>query len=270
MLPWVDGFHWTAVHIIFLTVFFAALLIIASTVFFAIRRTAAEFHTHRATTTCWHEAFAELPEAERHCRHEFAGRVPLRVCDNAFDCRSCQRYEGFAGLPSRLSANNAAVPYSDTLLYHRGHTWVRPEWDGTFTIGLDEFARHLIGQPEKVELPEPGQDLEIDGVAWRMTKNGYTIRVRAPFDGTVLCTCAGKEGWYLNVLPKDPVNLKHLLHGPEVRAWLNHEVDRLQLRLAAPNAPPCLADGGMLMPDLMDEEPQADWDTVLAETFLDS
>ena len=32
---------------------------------------------------------------------------------------------------------------------------------------------------------------------------------------------------------------------------------------------PCLADGGTLMPNLMDAEPGADWDTILASTFLE-
>jgi hypothetical protein len=60
------------------------------------------------------------------------------------------------------------------------------------------------------------------------------------------------------------------LSGPEVPGWLASEIDRLQLQLSAPNTGPCLADGGMLVPDLMDAEPKADWDTVLASTFLDS
>ncbi len=45
-------------------------------------------------------------------------------------------------------------------------------------------------------------------------------------------------------------------------------MERLQLQLRAPNLRPRLADGGVLMPGFMDAVPGADWDTVLADTFL--
>jgi hypothetical protein len=270
MFPWVDGFHWTPSHIIFLSLFFAVLLIILSTVASAVWRTVSDFRKHRAAATCWRATFAQLPEAERRCRHQLAGRVSSRICDHAFDCGDCQKYAELAALPTPLPSHNVGVSYSDKLLYHRGHTWVRPESDGTFTVGLDEFARHLIGQPDSLELPKLCDDMERDGLAWRMTKNGHVVSVRAPIGGTVISTGGPTKGWYLNILPNGPVNLRHLLHGPEVPGWLASEIDRLQSQLAAPNAKTCLADGGALMPELMDARPEADWDTVLASTFLQS
>jgi hypothetical protein len=47
-------------------------------------------------------------------------------------------------------------------------------------------------------------------------------------------------------------------------------VERLQLQLRAPNTPPALADGGVLLPGLMNAVPEADWDTALADTFLEA
>jgi len=270
MFPWVDGFHWTPLHITFLSLFFSALILVVSTFISGAWRTFKDFRSNRAIDLCWRAEFAQLPEAERCCRHQLAGRLDARICDNAFDCRSCQKYPEFAALPARLPAGNAGIGYDDRLLYHRGHTWVRPEWDGTYTIGLDEFARHLVGRPDFVKLPAIGADIASDGVAWRMRKNGHEIRVRAPIEGTVMCRGGDGEGWYLNVLPHGTPNLRHLLSGAEVAGWLTGEIDRLQLQLAAPNATACLADGGALMPDLMDAELRADWDTVLAGTFLDS
>jgi len=270
MFPWIDGFHWTATHIIFLSLFFSALLVILSTVVLAIWHVFSDFRAHRAAEMCWHGNFEELTEAERRCRHQLAGRVASRTCDNAFDCCSCVNYPQFASLPANAPTKSVAVNYSDKLLYHRGHTWVRPEWDGTYSVGLDEFANHLIGRPDSVELPNPCDDIESAGIAWRMTKNGHEIRVRSPLSGTVISTGGPDSGWYLKILPYGPANLRHLLSGPEVPGWLASETDRLQRQISAPSAGPCLADGGTLMPDLMDAEPKADWDTVLASTFLDS
>ena len=142
MFPWVDGFHWTATHIIFLSLFFSAMLIILSTFVRGIWRAYSDFCAHRVTAMCWRENFNELPEADRHCRHQLAGRVDSRTCDNAFDCRGCPNYANFAGLPASVPGS-AGVSFSNKLLYHRGHTWVRPEEDGSYTIGLDEFAQCL-------------------------------------------------------------------------------------------------------------------------------
>ncbi|MGB7848624.1 MAG: hypothetical protein WBL63_23630 [Candidatus Acidiferrum sp.] len=270
MFPWIDGFHWTAGHIIFLSLFFAVVLTILATLVSAAWRTASDFRTHRATEICWCMNFADLPEAERRCRHQFAGRVLSRICDNAFDCRHCPQYAEFAALPARTSTQNVAVNYSDNLLYHRGHTWLRPEDDGTLTVGLDDFARHLIGRPDSVDLPMEGSETENNGIAWRMMKNGHEVRVRAPIDGTVVSTGGEEEGWYLRLRPRVPVDLRHLLRSVEVPGWLTGELDRLQSQLSTSDAGPCLADGGSLMPDLMDAMPNADWEAVLAATFLDT
>jgi hypothetical protein len=270
MLPWTDGFHWTATHIIFLTLFFSAVAVILSTLVRALWRTRSEFRNQRATTLCWRENFLELPIEERRCRHQLAGRIESRTCDNAFDCGSCQNYEKFASLPAQVSTRNLGVTYSDKLLYHRGHTWVRPEWDGTYAVGLDEFAGAMIGRPDEVELPPLFQELETEGVAWRMKKHGHLMRVRAPLSGTVIATGGPEQGWYLKILPHGEPILRHLLRGPEVPGWLAAEVDRLQMQTSDRGGKPTLADGGMLMRDLMDAEPKANWDTILAGTFLDS
>ncbi len=269
MFPWVDGFHWSPGHIIFLTLFAAVVGTIASTVMRAVWRTASAFRENRTAEMCWRLNFAELPEAERCCRHQLAGRVANRICPNAFDCRHCAQYAEFAALAARDCPSNVGVNFSDNLLYHRGHTWVRWEDDGTLTIGLDEFAHHLIGRPDSVQLPAKGSEIESNGIAWRMKKNGHEIRVRAPMEGTLVATGGDKKGWYLKVRPRGSADLRHLLRGQEVPGWLARELDRLQLQLSAPNAPHCLADGGTLMPELMDALPEADWDAVLAATFLE-
>ena len=42
--------------------------------------------------------------------------------------------------------------------YHPGHAWVRPG-AGLATVGIDDFARKLIGPATEVELPLPGARL---------------------------------------------------------------------------------------------------------------
>jgi len=274
MFPGIDGFHWTVGHISFLLLFFAVALTIASTVISAAWRTARHLRSRRAAEWCWQNDFERLPQTERRCRHELAGRVVSRICENAFDCRHCSQYSQFAELPGEEIALDLGLHYPEDRPYHRGHTWVKPEKDGTLTIGLDDLAERVIGSPDSVKMPGIGSEIELNGTAWRMKKNGNEVRVRAPIEGTVAAVGGPREGWYLKIRPRldpnDPTTLRHLLRGAEVHGWLTRELERLQLQLRPPNAGPTLADGGVLIRGLMDAIPEADWPTVLEDTFLEA
>src|SRR5580765_8542403 len=74
MFPGIDGFHWTVGHVIFLSLFFAVVATILATLVFAVLRTKRDFRTDQAIELCWKSDFAELPESDRRCRHELAGR----------------------------------------------------------------------------------------------------------------------------------------------------------------------------------------------------
>lgn len=272
MFPGIDGFHWALGHVLFLSLFFAVALTILVTVASAAWRTTREFRSDRAIDLWWRSQFAELPVSDRRCRHELAGRVLSRTCDNAFDCRHCEKYSQYAVLPATGNIGSLSLDYADDRYYHRGHTWVKPGEDGTVTVGLDELAAHLVGTPDSVRLPETGQQLVVNQTAWRIKKNGREIEVRAPIEGTVVKVGGPKEGWYVKIRPRldvrEPATLRHLLRGPEVHGWMSRELERLQMQLRAPGTAPALADGGVLMPDLMNAVPEADWDAVLTDTFL--
>jgi len=136
-----------------------------------------------ATEMCWRFNFAKLPEEERCCRHQLAAecrtesattRSIAGSAPNTQSLRSCgQSFPPYVG-----------VSFSNNQLYHRGHTWVRPRTnDGTLTVGLDEFAHHLVGHPDSVQLPVPDSEIESDGLAWRMMKTvmrfGFARRLTA-------------------------------------------------------------------------------------------
>src|SRR5512144_417024 len=50
----------------------------------------------------------------------------------------------------------AGYELPDGLHYHRGHTWVRVEDGETVAVGIDDFARRLIGPARGVRLPAVG------------------------------------------------------------------------------------------------------------------
>jgi hypothetical protein len=123
MFPGIDGFHWTVGHIIFLSLFFVVALTLFMTVASAVMRTARDFRAHRAIAFCWHADFPDLPLSARRCRHELAGRVISRTCDNDFDCRHCKKYSEFAVLPATGVAHDLGLHYPEDRFYQRGHTW---------------------------------------------------------------------------------------------------------------------------------------------------
>lgn len=272
MFPGIDGFHWAFGHVLFLMLFFAVALTIAVTVASAVMKTVDDFRSHKAASLCWNVQFAELPVSSRRCRHELAGRVISRTCDNGFDCRTCEKYSHFAVLPVSGNGRPCGLDFPEDRLYHRGHTWVKPVEDGNVLVGLDSLAEHLIGAPDSVRLPEPGQEIDANQTAWRMRKNGTEISVHAPIEGTIVEVGGPGKGWYLKMRPRldlnDRVALRHLLRGPEVRGWISRELERLQIQLRTPDSAPALADGGVLLPNLMDSIAEADWDAVIADTFL--
>ena len=149
--------------------------------------------------------------------------------------------------------------------YHRGHTWVAPQPDGTLLIGLDAIGHQMIGEPDVVKMPEAGSKVVNNGEAWRMRKDGLEVRVLCPVDGTVLQTGGPEDAWYLRVQPATkPPDLRHLLRGEEVRPWVGRELDRLRMAEGE-----LMADGGVLVDEFIREIPESRRDQILGELFLE-
>ncbi len=273
MFPNVYGFEWTPGHLIFLGVFFAVVLTIGSTVALAAWRAVRDRRAGNLDAIRWKSDFHDLPARDRVCRHEFTGEFRNRTCDRGFDCRGCATHAKLVSLA--LAAPPAeshpfGLDFPADRLYHRGHTWVREEKDGTVTVGLDDFARRLVGTPDEVRLPRLGENLAANGAAWTMRRNGTEVRVLAPVDGEVTATGGPDDGFYLKLKPKPArVDTRHLLRGAEIHPWLNRELERLQMRMSVHAGLPALADGGVLMEDLPANCPDADWDAVWGELFLE-
>lgn len=274
MFPGVDGFAWDAGHIIFLGAFFAVLAVIAATLVRTAMRAVRDDKPARAEAIRWHEDFSELPAGERRCRHELAGEIASRQCPNEFDCRHCAKHPEFvaqfgAPAPSAAVEEIAGLRLPLDRLYHRGHTWAKPEQDGTYTVGLDELGEAVVSRPDVIELPAPGARVRTNGTAWTARKGPDTLRFLSPLDGVVLETNGGEDGWRLRVKPEPGSKTTHLLVGKEAVAWFRSEFQRLQEMLGDRTIGAALADGGVLVQDLDAACPTADWDAVRGSLFLE-
>lgn len=278
MFPGIYEFRWETGHLLFLGVFYAVVLLLLCTLTVAVWRSFRDLREGRTERIRWEEDFHNLPASSRVCRHRLTGEIGDRTCPHGFDCRKCSTHKAL------LSRPHSPLPVLDRpddeegfgfrmptdRFYHRGHTWVRPEEDGTVTIGLDDLARRLVGKPDSVTLPEAGAHLVTNGAAWQMRKGDVDIRVLCPLDGTLVGRGGPALGWYLRLRPDGKVlDDTHLLRGGEIRSWLLHELDRLRRSLSNGAIGVSLSDGGLPIEDLSAEIPEQDRDVVLGEIFLD-
>ena len=269
MFPFVYGFHWSAGYLIFLGIFYSVLAVIGLTLALTLRRAFMAYKARRVEAIRWHADFEDLARRDRACRHDIDGRLPGRVCPNGFDCRICVTHPEAVKKSAAAVAETvaASVPLPLDRMYHRGHTWVQQQPDGTVLVGLDELARRMTGTPERIDLPQPGSRVVVNGTGWNMSRGGVAARVLSPVEGVVVETGGPERGWYLKIKP-DNTNFTHLLNGAEVRAWMQRELDRVGMLLAVPATGPTLADGGALVEDAPAAMPAADWGTVWGGLFL--
>lgn len=74
----------------------------------------------------------------------------------------------------------------DDLRYTAEHEWVRGEPDGTFHVGITDFAQEALGDIVYVSLPEPGTQLAPGAALGEVESTKSVSEVYAPFAGEVV------------------------------------------------------------------------------------
>jgi glycine cleavage system H lipoate-binding protein len=186
-----------------------------------------------------------------------------------------------AAIPSVEPAWVAGYQMPEAFYYHRGHTWARPLDAHTVLVGVDDFARRLIGPAAKVKSPSRGDWLHQGGRAFAMKLNGRSAELVSPVEGEVVEVnpeLTGKpdlaaddpygRGWVLKVkAPNLADNLRNLLSGRLARKWMEDSREALELRLMAFSGS-VLQDGGEPASDLGHHLPPADWERLVHEFLL--
>ncbi|MBI4872335.1 MAG: glycine cleavage system protein H [Candidatus Riflebacteria bacterium] len=150
---------------------------------------------------------------------------------------------------------------------HPTHSWVRDDFQGEATVGLDDLLGRSLGRPDRVTLPKVGDSVECGQPLVTLQRGGRSVVVRAPLAGRVVRvneTLSGStdlarrspydEGWCVRLaVPAPPGAAAGLLTGEAARDWFRAEVDRM-LGLVVPEQSPsgAMADGGVLVADFAD------------------
>jgi glycine cleavage system H lipoate-binding protein len=175
----------------------------------------------------------------------------------------------------------AGYQLPDGLHYHRGHTWVRVEDAETVAVGIDDFARRLIGPAHGVRLPAVGTWLRQGEKGFGVQVDGRAADFVSPVEGEVVEvneTLAARprlatddpygRGWMFKVKAAGLVsNLRNLLSGSLARRFMEDAREGLDLRLMALSGS-VLQDGGEPAADFARHLPTDEWKRLVGEFLL--
>ena len=235
----------------------------------------------------WKDKLKERPPWKQPCIHHMKGRIQFRACTHAYLCCDCEFDQYFQDQfavhammrpVDMLSVKGIDMPQGYYL--HPGHVWLKIEEDASVRIGLDDFARRVLGPMDALEAPLMGKPVKQNQPTILAVRGENKAFFVSPVDGVVLDTNShlretGKpvhedpyaSGWILRVYPK---NLRHdlngLMIGSESSSFLNAEVDRLY-RVVEETIGPLAADGGYLGDDIYGNLPQIGWQRLIEQFF---
>ena len=127
----------------------------------------------------------------------------------------------------------------DDLYYHKDHTWVRLEDDGTVTVGMTDFYIRLAGDTTYADLPEEDDEIEQGETAGKIQSSKWVGKLVAPLSGEIVEINEDLEddfmlinkdpygdGWIMKIQPSNlEEELAGLYHGEEaVTKFLDAEV----------------------------------------------
>jgi hypothetical protein len=211
-----------------------------------------------------------LPTDRRVCRHEFGTTEHPRLCDRGFDCAHCEHHREFAPeeLADPVHVHGLTVNCDE--YYGRGHAALRVVGDDVVEIFPDAFARLLLRECRIRPRATDGARLDPGDAAFRVDTPGGPLRILSPVAGDVVATDERDQVPVLQVRLDAPLEEQvHLLHGPEVPRWLEHELRTVERAVTPLSHGTTLADGGAIRTDLVESLPDVNWDQLREELLLD-
>jgi glycine cleavage system H protein len=159
--------------------------------------------------------------------------------------------------------------------------WARVLNRDNVLIGVDDFARRLLGTPAAVRTPTRGDWLHQGGRAFGLRLDGKSAELVSPIEGEVVEVnpelaekphLPGEDpygrGWILKVRAHNLTdNLRNLLSGRLARRWMEDSREALDLRLMALTGT-VLQDGGEPVADLARHLPKAEFERLVGEFLL--
>ncbi len=201
-------------------------------------------------------------------KHKPALADRLRARIEANEIASSSRVAGF-----RLAPEAA---------YHAGHTWARHAGTGAAQVGVDDFAAHLVGKPERVTLPAVGTAVRAGRPILTLERKGRRVAVVSPVSGTVSAVNREAQahpdailqdpygkGWLVEVKSTElSYDFRTLMTGEMARRFVDEAAAALHAYFAPPEVALAAADGGEAVEAIADQFDEATWDRVRSRFLL--
>ena len=169
----------------------------------------------------------------------------------------------------------------DGVSLHPGHAWARLAANGDVTVGMDDFARQLVGPLRCIE-PVPVGTAVVQGEpAWTLKADSKAVQMLSPVNGRVVAVNhellrdpSAKQDdpygqWLLKVhAPRPHVDAKQLLQGRAAKQYLAATWDEISAMLS-PELGTVMHDGGTPVNGLARGIHEIDWEAI-ARRFLRS
>jgi len=198
--------------------------------------------------------------------------------------RFLQKPVGAAAVSSvmqRIPAPGKWFSLSPDLYYHPGHSWALPGEEGIVTVGVDDFAQKMIGQPDSVGLPAVGATVAQGVPALNFNVENESVELLSPVDGNVVAVNQAVidsphlvnsdpygDGWLMKVRSSRlKPNLKNLLHKKLAVAWIQITENTLRQQMVG-DLGMVMQDGGVPVSGIARNLSGAQWDETVKEFFL--
>jgi len=227
----------------------------------------------------WMDEFRNLPADQRKCRYMLSGEVSYKICPNSFRCGDCSFDQMMQDRAQPVMSYDVEAPTKvsgfhmpENLFYFRNHTWLHFDRDGSFRIGLDDFARRLLGKVKSVELPAVGKAVDLEEYCLIIHHEFGDLEIFAPVEGVVTSTNhdlfedaqlmveqSYSDGWLMTIDPKSIRKTnKNLLRDDDAKSWMQAEA-QLLTQSVQPEAGVTLHDGASLTDDMSENLSKEDW-----------
>jgi glycine cleavage system H protein len=89
------------------------------------------------------------------------------------------------------------------VLVSSGHCWASLAEDGNARVGLDDFAKKLLGRVDRIELPEVGARIRAGEQLFKIRQGDRQASFNAPLSGKVVAVNSGlsRDGTALDASP---------------------------------------------------------------------
>lgn len=132
----------------------------------------------------------------------------------------------------------------EDLYYDLDYVWVRPEGDGTYTIGLTDPSQTMSGKVQYVWIKEIGTHRARKKPLARLESGKWAGGIPAPFDGEIVARnqqvldnpnliniAPYTDAWLVIMKPDEPEKaLEHLKTGNEAQEALRKWIDRYDVQ----------------------------------------